>query len=81
MTTVWLNKRTGCKSPRCRHCKCQDGLSLVESQSLEKSEKADRPSFETQVRRPTGTCVVALLRELGKVVGLRRRKTAAAVGS
>ena len=31
MTTAWLNKRTGCKSPRCRRCKCRDGLSLVKA--------------------------------------------------
>ena len=36
-------------------------------------------SLETQVRRPTETCVTALLRELGKVVGLYCRKSAAAV--
>ena len=29
--TVRLNKRTGCKSPRCRHCKCRDGLPLVKA--------------------------------------------------
>ena len=29
--TARLNKRTGCESPRCRHCKCRDGLPLVKA--------------------------------------------------
>lgn len=26
---IWLNKTMGCKSPRCRRCKCRDGQPLM----------------------------------------------------
>ena len=31
MATARLNKRTGCDSPRCRHCKCQGVLPSVKT--------------------------------------------------
>lgn len=37
-----VNKGTGCKSPRCRRCKCQDNRPVGESQSLGQPEKAGR---------------------------------------
>ena len=53
--TVRLNKRTGCKSPRCRHCKCRDGLPLVKASHWSISRRQTGQSLETQVRRPTET--------------------------
>ena len=54
--SIWLNKRMGCESPRCRRCKCRDNLPLMEVShwNFLNSEKADRLLPETQVRRPTG---------------------------
>ena len=37
-----LNKRTGCDSPRCRRCKCREGLPLTKVSHWIFSEKADR---------------------------------------
>ena len=53
--TVRLNKRTGCKSPRCRHCKCRDGLPLVKASHWSIPRRQTGQSLETQVRRPTET--------------------------
>ena len=60
MTSTWLNKIMGCESPRCRRCKCRDGLPLTKVSHWIVSEKADRSSPETQVRRPTGMDVASL---------------------
>ena len=56
MAAARLNKKMGCKSPRCRRCKCRDNLPLMEVShwNFINSEKADRLLPETQVRRPTG---------------------------
>ena len=56
MSSIRLNKKMGCKSPRCRRCKCRDNLPLMEVShwNFLNSEKADRLLPETQVRRPTG---------------------------
>lgn len=64
--TVWLNKRTGCKSPRCRHCKCRDGLPLVKASHWRIPRRQTGQSLETQVRRPTEIHCGRFAPELGR---------------
>ena len=48
-----LNKKMGCKSPRCRRCKCRGGLPLTKVSHWGNPRRQAGPLSETQVRRPT----------------------------
>ena len=64
--TARLNKRTGCESPRCRHCKCRDGLPLVKASHWSIPRRQTGQSLETQVRRPTETDSGRFAPEIGR---------------
>ena len=55
MSDAQLNKEMGCKSPRCRRCKCRDSDPLAKVSHWVNPRRQDVESSETQVRRPTGT--------------------------
>ncbi len=55
ITAAQLNKRMGCKSPRCRRCKCRDGLPLTKVSHWKYFWEGRQVIAETQVRRSTET--------------------------
>ena len=72
-----LNKRTGCDSPRCRRCKCREGLPLTKVSHWIFPRRQTGSLLKTQVRRTTRIRLLQLP-ALWKSVGMDdRRKTAA----
>ena len=76
---IRLNKIMGCKSPRCRRCKCRDGLPLTKVSHWRdpRRQTGDRLRHESEDLRE---CEAFCTRAMGREQRDERRKTAAAVG-
>ena len=79
MTSTWLNKIMGCESPRCRRCKCRDGLPLTKVSHWIISEKADRPIAGDMSQKTSQIALPYSSRAMEEGVVFIRRKTAAVV--